>query len=59
LRTEKFIYLYRGPSTELTPEEGAERQAAYAAWTEKLGRAVEIFELLPMNLKYTARDRHR
>ena len=113
----KFIYLYRGPSRELTPEEGAERQAAFAAWTERLGpalvdvgspfgpsisvrddgsegaagdlighsvveaddlaganaltdglpflsdgdgkSAVEIFELLPMELKYAARDRRR
>jgi hypothetical protein len=113
----KFIYLYRGPSTELTPEQGAQRMAAFAAWTENLGPAlidagspfgtsgsvrddgtegdtgdligysiveaddlegakartdglpflansdgkcaVEIFELLPMNLKYAARDRHR
>jgi YCII-related domain len=112
-----FIYLYRGPSTELTPEQGAERQAAFAAWTKKLGPAlidvgspfgpsasvrddgsegsagdligysiveaddlagakaltdglpflsnsdgkcvVEIFELLPMDLKYAARHRRR
>ena len=113
----KFIYLYRGPSIELRPEEGAERQIAFAAWMEKLGPAlidvgspfgpstsirddgsegaagdligysiveaddlaaakaftdglpflsnsdgecaVEIFELLPMDRKYAARDRHR
>jgi hypothetical protein len=36
----KFIYLCRGPSTELTPEQGAERMAAFAAWTEKLGPAL-------------------
>jgi hypothetical protein len=36
----KFIYLYRGPSTELTPEQGAERMAAFAAWVEKLGPAL-------------------
>jgi hypothetical protein len=36
----KFIYLYRGQSTELTPEQGAERMAAFAAWAEKLGPAL-------------------
>jgi hypothetical protein len=113
----KFIYLYRGPTSNLTPEEGAERMAAFAAWTEKLGSAlidvgspfgasaavrddgterptgdligysivetddlvaakaftaglpflsdghgkcaVEIFELLPMDLKYSARRQHQ
>jgi hypothetical protein len=35
-----FIYLYRGPSLVLTPEEGAERMAAFAAWAEKLGPAL-------------------
>jgi hypothetical protein len=33
----KFIYLYRGPAPDLTPEQGAERMAAFAAWMEKLG----------------------
>jgi hypothetical protein len=39
----KFIYLYRGPATpmsELTPEQGAERMAAFGAWMEKLGAAL-------------------
>jgi hypothetical protein len=36
----KFIYLYRGPATDLTPEQGAERMAAFAAWMEKLGPAL-------------------
>ena len=35
-----FMYLYRGASTELTPEQGAERMAAFTAWTEKLGPAL-------------------
>jgi hypothetical protein len=36
----KFIYLYRGPATpasDLTPEQGAERMAAFSAWMEKVG----------------------
>ena len=36
----KFIYLYRGPAPDLTPEQGAERMAAFAAWTEKVGPAL-------------------
>ena len=39
----KFIYLYRGPATPIsdrTPEEGAERQAAFGAWMEKAGTAL-------------------
>jgi len=39
----KFIYLYRGPATPVsdrTPEEGAERQAAFGAWMEKVGAAL-------------------
>jgi hypothetical protein len=39
----KFIYLYRGPATpmsDLTPEEGAERMAAFSAWMEKVGAAL-------------------
>ena len=39
----KFIYLYRGPATsmsDLTPEQGAERTAAFAAWMEKVGEAL-------------------
>lgn len=39
----KFIYLYRGPATpvsELTPEQGAARQAAFGAWMEKVGKAL-------------------
>ena len=36
----KFIYLYRGPVPELTPDQGAGRMAAFAAWMEKLGPAL-------------------
>ena len=39
----KFIYLYRGPATPIadrTPEQGAERMAAFAAWMEKAGPAL-------------------
>jgi hypothetical protein len=39
----KFIYLYRGPATpmsDFTPEQGAERQAAFGAWMEKVGAAL-------------------
>jgi hypothetical protein len=39
----KFIYLYRGratPMSEVTPEQGAERRAAFSAWMEKAGPAL-------------------
>ena len=36
----KFIYLYRGTIPELTPEQGAEREAAFGAWIKKLGPAL-------------------
>ena len=36
----KFIYLYRGPAPDLTPEQGAERMAAFAAWMAKVGPAL-------------------
>jgi hypothetical protein len=39
----KFIYLYRGPATPMsdrTPEQGAERMAAFGAWMEKVGSAL-------------------
>jgi hypothetical protein len=39
----KFIYLYRGPATPMsdsTPEQGAERMAAWGAWMEKVGAAL-------------------
>ena len=38
-----FIYLYRGPATptsDVTPEQGAERMAAFGAWMEKVGAAL-------------------
>src|SRR5690242_4170467 len=36
----KFIYLYRGAAPDLTPEQGAERMAAFAAWMQKVGAAL-------------------
>jgi hypothetical protein len=39
----KFMYLYRGPATpmsDLTPEQGAERTAAFGAWMERVGTAL-------------------
>ena len=36
----KFIYLYRGPAPDLTPEQGSERLAAFDAWREKVGAAL-------------------
>ncbi|MGZ4565364.1 MAG: hypothetical protein ACXVFZ_00855 [Blastococcus sp.] len=39
----RFIYLYRGPATpmtDLTPEQGAERMAAFGAWMGKVGAAL-------------------
>jgi hypothetical protein len=36
----KFIYLYRGPAPDLTPEQGSERMAAFAAWIEQVGAAL-------------------
>ena len=41
----KFIYLYRGPATpmsDLTPEQGAERMAAFGAWMDKVGAAISV-----------------
>jgi YCII-related domain len=39
----KFIYLYRGPATPVsdrTPEQDAERTAAFGAWMERAGAAL-------------------
>ena len=38
----KFIYLYRGPAppSDVTPEQGAERMAAFQAWMGKVGSAL-------------------
>jgi hypothetical protein len=39
----KFIYLYRGPAavmSDRTPEQSAERAAAFGAWREKAGPAL-------------------
>jgi hypothetical protein len=37
------MYLYRGPAaptSEVTPEQGAERMAAFSAWMQKVGPAL-------------------
>ena len=36
----KFIYLYRGRAPDLTPEQSAERMAAFGAWMEKVASAL-------------------
>ena len=36
----KFIYLYRGPLPDLTPEQGAKRTAAFGTWMDKVGAAL-------------------
>jgi len=36
----KFIYLYRGPAPDLTPEQATDRIAAFGAWMEKVGTAL-------------------
>jgi hypothetical protein len=38
----KFIYLYRGPAptSDGTPEQDAERMAAFGAWMDKVGAAL-------------------
>jgi hypothetical protein len=36
---KKFIYLYRGPVRDLTPEQATERAAAFGAWRKKVGAA--------------------
>jgi hypothetical protein len=36
----KFMYLYRGSVPDLTPAQGAERMAAFAAWMETVGPAL-------------------
>jgi YCII-related domain len=38
----KYIYLYRGPgpASDPTPEEAAERMAAFSAWMERVGTAL-------------------
>ena len=54
----KFIYLYRGPATpmsDVTPEQGAERMAAFGAWMEKVGAAL-IDGGSPFGLSVAVRD---
>lgn len=39
----KYMYLYRGPATSMTeptPEQAAERAAAFGAWMDKVGSAL-------------------
>jgi hypothetical protein len=36
----KFMFLYRGQPVELTPEQGAERMSAFAAWRDRVGAAL-------------------
>ena len=36
----KFMYLYRGRPPELTPQQAAERMAAFGAWIERVGPAL-------------------
>ncbi|MBS2962245.1 hypothetical protein KGA66_04255 [Actinocrinis puniceicyclus] len=39
----RFIFLYRGPAaamSDFTPEQRAERMAAFGAWMEKTGEAL-------------------
>jgi hypothetical protein len=36
----KFIYLYRGPAPDLTPQQGADRMAAFGAWMRTAGGAL-------------------
>jgi YCII-related domain len=54
----KFIYLYRGPATptsEQTPEQGAERMAAFGAWMEKVGAGL-IDVGSPFGMSVSVRD---
>jgi hypothetical protein len=36
----KFIYLYRGPAPDLTPDQASARMTAFGAWMEKVGAAL-------------------
>ena len=39
----KFMYLYRGPAAAVsdpTPEQAAQRMAAFSAWMDKVGPAL-------------------
>lgn len=52
----KFIYLYRGAAPDLTPEQGAERMAAFAAWIEKVGPALVDGGGRPFGASASVRD---
>jgi hypothetical protein len=54
----KFIYLYRGPTSPMsdhTPEQDAERMAAFGAWMDKVGSAL-IDVGSPFGTSATVRD---
>jgi hypothetical protein len=53
----KFIYLYRGPApiSDPTPEQAAERMAAFSAWMEKAGAAL-IDVGSPFGMSASVRD---
>jgi hypothetical protein len=54
----KFIYLYRGPAISMpdsTPEQGAERMAAFGAWMQKVGAAL-VDGGSPFGLSASVRD---
>jgi hypothetical protein len=36
----KFIYLYRGPQPDLTPEQDTDRTAAFGTWMQRVGAAL-------------------
>jgi hypothetical protein len=51
----KFIYLYRGPQPDLTPEQSTDRTAAFVAWMERAGAAL-IDVGSPFGASISARD---
>jgi YCII-related domain len=53
----KFIYLYRGPAptSDVTPEQGAARMAAFGAWMDKVGAGlVDVGS--PFGMSVSVRD---
>ena len=53
----QFIYLYRGPApmSDPTPEQAAQRMAAFSAWMEKLGAAL-VNVGSPFGMSMSVRD---
>jgi hypothetical protein len=51
----KFIYLYRGAMPDLTPEQGAERLAAFGAWMKTVGGAL-VDAGSPFGISASVRD---